>query len=186
METQTKDRADTVKDAIEQMVAAFCQRPENLLVGTLEGERKLMLVLTVDPVDYGAVLGRNMATLLALKELASFLGREAGYVETDVKLDGIEDRDKATRQKHDHKFIPVDQQRIEKLMVLTLAPLVDGEIWCKWLDAAGWCKLIVTCQGIRCGGPRGFTKLDWALARLVVTIGGRHGAKVLFELVEAG
>ena len=63
MQNEITDKSEQVRSAIEQVVGAFCREPGKLKADVLDGDRKLAVVLTVDPVYWQTMMFAAMAWL---------------------------------------------------------------------------------------------------------------------------
>lgn len=77
----SNDRLPTrvpVKDFVEHVVSRIIDRPEELHVEVVEGDRAIVVETRVAPIDAGRVIGRDGRTINALRTLVMAIAARSG------------------------------------------------------------------------------------------------------------
>jgi predicted RNA-binding protein YlqC (UPF0109 family) len=67
-----------VKDFVEHVVARIIDKPEELHVEVVEGDRAIVVETRVAPIDAGRVIGRDGRTINALRTLVMAIAARTG------------------------------------------------------------------------------------------------------------
>ena len=67
-----------IKALIEQIAKSLVDRPEEVSVGEVEGERTVVFELSVAKSDIGKVIGKQGNTALAMRTILSAAGTKLG------------------------------------------------------------------------------------------------------------
>ena len=67
-----------MKSLVEQMSKALVDKPEDVVVSEVEGERTTVFELRVDTSDLGKVIGKQGKTALAMRTILSAAGTKLG------------------------------------------------------------------------------------------------------------
>lgn len=67
-----------VKDFVEHVVGRIIDRPEELHVEVVEGDRAIVVETRVAPIDAGRVIGRDGRTINALRTLVMAIAARTG------------------------------------------------------------------------------------------------------------
>lgn len=68
----------SLKDFVEHVVGQIIDRPEELHVEVVEGDRAIVIETRVAPVDAGRVIGREGRTINALRTLVMAIAARSG------------------------------------------------------------------------------------------------------------
>jgi predicted RNA-binding protein YlqC (UPF0109 family) len=67
-----------MKDLVERMAKALVDKPEDVVVTELEGEKTTVYELRVAPSDLGKVIGKQGKTARAMRAILSAAGTKIG------------------------------------------------------------------------------------------------------------
>ena len=70
--------APSIKDFVEHVVGRIIDRPQELEVEVVEGDRAVVVETRVAPIDAGRVIGREGRTINALRTLVMAIAARSG------------------------------------------------------------------------------------------------------------
>jgi len=171
------DPQETLRSMMEQLLGAMTEKPEHLNVRLIPSHRKPTLVVTCDRLDYGAIAGKQGATLKSLKLLTAHMGMRQG-----LAANLILDEDGCTGERGSRKpFVADPNWDAEPL--LKLANLFSAELLGNCNLAlepvlTGTSKLTIVCDE----SPSNLPEIEQALEAALNCAGVVQGQRIMVEI----
>jgi len=180
----TTDSQEEVRQAVERLLGAMCERPGDVRVELAPSERRPVLTVSVNQVDYGAVLGKHRSMLEALQLLAALAGARRGLSGVEVILDkrhsapanGAVRRRQAAAE-------PWDQAPFEAAVGRALESIFDEFQFDVRRVSSEASRLTITLQEDPPFREEDRPRVERALEAVFNCVGAMQGRRILVELV---